>query len=394
MVALSQLAKHPMKFVPIIAWFSILSTMFAASSSSIMSQNPGTAQPRHPSSRSDTANKLSLAQQQNSTTSDKARREPKAVEIELNRFQPPTEDDKKQIEQWLLELDLVPLLADRVAFAATGTVFFAGKGDESQISNLRQFAIGWSLDNREDRERLMVINQPLLAPITREQDMSQIMHSNTSQLDQLRIKRQYHEASGLIRLESGPTSKLRERLERANTFFPTRAATSSPIASWQGRSIDRSNPTVTIDRLQGIQRIGAHTVALFEFRPADFYVFLVGIAFLDGSPVQCDSWRQFRRANDIENAQPTPEQSESQRLYVRSNATRVARVQSIWQKTETHSVPVWIHGVTLNDAYDVELLAEIRWYVNDQVNPLVFQLETLQQLGPLAVSQDQAAFRE
>jgi hypothetical protein len=152
--------------------------------------------------------------------------------------------------------------------------------------------------------------------------------------------------------------------------------------------MNRSNPSVNIDRLQGIQRIGAHTVALFEYRPADFYVFLEGIAFLDGSPVQCDSWRQIRRDSDIAKRDPTPEQIQAERDFVRANATRISRIQSIWQKTDTHSVPVWIRGITLADVYDVELTAEIRWYVNEQVNPLTFQVETLQQLGPLAVSRE------
>jgi hypothetical protein len=373
-----------MKSISCLGWFMILTVLVTSQSTSSVAQGiDATQSPR----LSATANTTHPTDSENASALRKA---PKALDIQLKGFQTPEEADKKQIEQWLLELDLVPMLADRVAFAATGTIFFGGKGNESHISNLRQFAIGWSLDNREDRERLLVINQRVLGPEVRDLDQSQYMFSTTSELDRLRIKTQYHEANGSQRLEPGPTSKLQEKLERSNTFFPTRAVTASPISIWQGRTMNRSNPSVNIDRLQGIQRIGAHTVALFEYRPADFYVFLEGIAFLDGSPVQCDSWRQIRRDSDIAKRDPTPEQIQAERDFVRANATRISRIQSIWQKTDTHAVPVLIRGITLDDVYDVELTAEIRWYVNEQVNPLTFQVETLQQLGPLAVSRELA----
>ena len=310
---------------------------------------------------------------------------PEVVEIELTRFKPPSDEDKQRVEQWLLELDLVSMVADRIAFTATGTFFFAGKGKDEHITTLHQYAIGWSLDNRQDRERLLVINQQLLNPDIIDQGKWRLMQSDTSELDQLRIKSLYHEADGSIRYEASAKSRLQNSLESAHAFFPTRAATSNPVACWMGQAMDRATPGVTIDKLQGIQTIGKHTVALFEFHPADFYVFYVSLAFLDGSPVQVDGWRQFRRVADKDNPSPTPAQIKAEREYLISNAKRVARMQSKWIKLETHAVPVWIQGSTLNDFHDVELVAEIKWYVNDQVNPEAFEPESLQQLGPFSV---------
>jgi hypothetical protein len=313
---------------------------------------------------------------------------PEVIEIELTRFQPPSDEDRKQVEQWLLELDLVSMVADHIAFTATGTFFFAGKGKEEHITNLLQYAIGWCLDNRQDRERLLVINQQLLNPDIIDQEKWRLMQSDTSELDQLRIKSLYHEANGSVRYQASPKSRIQNSLESAHTFFPTRAATSNPMTCWSGQAMDRSKPMVTIDKLAGIQTIGKHTVAMFEFHPADFYVFYVSLAFLDGAPVQVDGWRQFRRVADKDNPSPTPAQIEAEREYLLSTAKRVARTQSKWTKLETCAVPVWIQGSTLNDFYDVEVVANIQWYVNEQVNPQAFDPESLQQLGPFSVVRD------
>ncbi len=313
---------------------------------------------------------------------------PEVIDIDLTRFSPASDDEKKQVEQWLLELDLVSMVADRVAFTATGTYFFAGKGKEKHITNLIQYAIGWGLDNREDRERLLVVNQRLLNPNIVDQDKWRLMRSDTSELDRLRIKSDYHEADGSSRYTPSPKSTIQDSLERAHVFFPTRAATNSPISCWSGQAIDRSKPMVTIDKMQGIQKVGNHTVALFEYYPTDFYVYFVSLAFLDGSPVQRDGWRQFREIKDKDDASPTPEQIQAEREYLRSTAKRVARTQSKWKQLETHAVPVWIKGSTLDDFYDVELVADIQWYVNDQVNPEAFNPETLQNLGPFSVARE------
>ena len=85
---------------------------------------------------------------------------------------------------------------------------------------------------------------------------------------------------------------------------------------------------------------------------------------------------------------PTPEQIQSEREYLRSTAQRVAQTQSRWQQLENHAVPIWIKSSTLDDFYDVELVADIQWYVNDQVNGDAFDPDTLQQLGPFAVGRE------
>lgn len=313
---------------------------------------------------------------------------PKVVDCDLSNFEAPTEEEKKQVEEWLLDLDLVSLLADRIAFTATGTYFLSGKESEKHISNLRQYAIGWSLDNRGDRERLVFADQRLLNADVIDQGEWRMMKSDSSRLDQLRLKSQFHEANGSTVYAAGPKSQIYDGLQREGVFFPTRAATSNPTACWAGQAIDRSKPMVTIDRLQGIRMIGAQTAALFEFRPADFYVMFVCIVFRDGAPVQCESWRQFRRQQDREIRVPTPEQAQQEREYLMSTAKRVARVQSKWKTIETCAVPTWIHGVTMNDMHEVELVADIEWYVNKQVNEESFSPDNVSQLGPFAVANE------
>jgi hypothetical protein len=310
----------------------------------------------------------------------------KAIDVQLENFRPPSSQEREQIEQWLLELDLVPMVADRVAFTATGTYFLAGKGNEKHISNLRQFAIGWSLDNERDRERLLVIDQRLLNPDMIEQGIWRLMQSGTSELDRLRIESTYHEANGTSIYDPGPKSHVQQSMEGIGVFFPTRAATSNPMACWSGHVMDRSKPSVTIDRLTGMQQIGQYQVALFEYRPADFYVFFVGVCFRDGLPVQCDSWRQFRRPEDMSNKAPTTKQREAERDYLVSTAKRVARVQSKWKTLGTSSVPTHLHATTTDDFYEVELVSEIQWFVNGQVSPKAFEPATVGQFGPLSVA--------
>ena len=152
--------------------------------------------------------------------------------------------------------------------------------------------------------------------------------------------------------------------------------------------MDRSKPSVTIDRLTGIQAIGKHKVALFEYRPADFYVFYVGICFLDGRPIQCDSWRQFRRPQDMSRKNPTEKQAQAERDYLISTAKRIARVQSSWKTLGTVAVPTRIHATTLDDFYDIELLADIHWFVNDEVAPEAFEPVNVGRFGPLSVARE------
>lgn len=314
---------------------------------------------------------------------------PEPLAVKLEGFGKPSDAEKKEIDQYLLELELVPKMADRIAFVATGTYFLAGKGKEAHISNLRHYAIGWSLDNGQDRERLMVINQRLLNPKVVDRDRLRMMQSDTSQLDRLRVKSTYHEADGSVIYEPGPKSQIEDSLRARSVFFPTRAATKTPLSCWTGQAFDYSKPSVTIERLVGTQRMEQATVALFEYRPADFYVFYVGLSFVDGSPVQCDAWRQFR-PQESESAPPrSDEEIEKERDELMSGAKHVARVQSRWRQLGAHAVPVFIHGVTLDDVYEVELVAEIQWFVNDQVNPESFQADSIRQIGPFAVARDQ-----
>lgn len=313
---------------------------------------------------------------------------PKAIDVQLEKFQSVDADDRQRVEQWLLELDLVPLVADRVAYTATGTYFLAGKGKEKHISNLRQFAIGWSLDNRHDRERLLVVDQRLLNPEMADEGKWRLMQSGASELDRLRIEATYHEANGTSVYEPGPKSRVSPSMEGMGVFFPTRAATSNPISCWSGQAIDRAKPSVTIDRLTGIQEIGKHTVALFEYRPADFYVFFVGICFLDGRPVQCDSWRQFRRPEDMSRKKPSEKQAQEERQYLITSAKRIARVQSQWKTLETVAVPTRIHATTMDDFYDIELIADIHWFVNDQVARESFEPVNVGRFGPLSVARE------
>ncbi len=314
---------------------------------------------------------------------------PEPIAIQLEGFGKPSDAEKEEIGEYLLELELVPKMADRIAFVATGTYFLAGKGKEAHISNLRQYATGWSLDNRQDRERLMVINQRLLNPKVVDRDRLRMMQSDTSQLDRLRVKSTYHEANGSSIYEPGPKSQIEESLRAQSVFFPTRAATKTPLSCWTGHALDYSKPSVTIGQLIGTQPIGRATVALFEYHPADYYVFYVALSFVDGSPVQCDAWRQFRPKKNKSNPPPSKEEIEKERQELMSGAKHVARVQSSWRQLGAHAVPVFIHGVTLDDVYEVELVAEIQWFVNEQVNPESFEVESIRQLGPFAVAKNQ-----
>ncbi len=311
---------------------------------------------------------------------------PEPMTIKLEGFGKPSDAEKKEIDQYLLELELVPKMADRIAFVATGTYFLAGKGKEAHISNLRQYAIGWSLDNRQDRERLMVINQRLLNPKVIDRDRLRMMQSDTSQLDRLRVKSVYHEANGSSIYKPGQKSQIEDNLRSQSVFFPTRAAIKTPLSCWTGQALDYSKPSVTLGHLIGTQKIGRATVALFEYHPADFYVFYVALSFVDGSPVQCDAWRQFRQREDKPTPTPSEEEIEKERDELMSGAKHVARVQSKWQQLGAHAVPIVIHGVTLDDVYEVELFAEIQWFVNDHVNPGSFQVDSIGQLGPFSVA--------
>ena len=79
--------------------------------------------------------------------------------IDRTEFHPPSKNETQEIETFLLELELSSRLTEQIGFSCDGSYFYASQEPQQVATSLRGFSMGWAIDNKMDRERLLFISQ-------------------------------------------------------------------------------------------------------------------------------------------------------------------------------------------------------------------------------------------
>ncbi len=301
--------------------------------------------------------------------------------IDRTLFKTASLEERSEIESNLLEIELACQLADRVGFTGRGNYFFVSREHDHDAISLRQFTVGWVIDNQHDRERIVLASQEQLPAPLQNADHGGSYSSN-SHLDQIRHKKAYHEANGLIAYPSSKSSRLKKLFENEGLVFPSRAALSHPLDCWSGRSLERRLGLIDIERLSGTQKVGNDIIALFKFRPTPHYLFYVTIYFSERKPVQTDFWRWIAPANK----QPDTDNLAEPEAGL-THAKHVATTVTTWVEMESLLLPATILSRTINEAQTIELAAEYQWFRNESVSPTAFGEDSCGKTSPFELFQ-------
>lgn len=286
--------------------------------------------------------------------------------IDRSQFRPASAEEQSAIESYMLEIEVASQLAEQIGFLGRGNYCFASHEDDHDAISLRQFAVGWAIDNTQDRERILLVSQEQLpAPV--HQAFNSTGHSSNSHLDQLRIERRYHETNGPMSYPAGDTSRLKRLLENEGLCFPYRAAISHPLDCWSGRSLERRLSHLDIKQIAGVQKVGSDVIALFKFRPSSHYVYYITILFSNRHPTQTDFWRRILPREKT----PTASESSTEDQGL-TQATHVATTLTSWTENEPLHLPVSIVSRTTHEAQTIEFTSVYEWFVNDAVSPTAF----------------------
>lgn len=301
--------------------------------------------------------------------------------IDRSQFRPASAEERSVIESYMLEIEVACQLADQIGFLGRGNYCFASREDDHDALSLRQFAVGWAIDNTQDRERILLVSQEQL-PDPIHQAFNSTGHSNNSHLDQLRTDRRHHESNGPISYPVGDLSRLKRLLENEGLCFPSRAAISHPLDCWSGRSLERRLSHLDINRLAGVQKVGSDVIALFKFRPSSHYVYYITILFSNGHPTQTDFWRWILPQEKV----PTASEPSADDPGL-TQATHVATTLTSWTKNEPLHLPVSIVSRTTHEAQTIEFTSVYEWFVNEAVSPTAFAPDSVGVSSPFEMFQ-------
>ena len=295
--------------------------------------------------------------------------------IDRTDFHPPSKNETQEIEAFLLELELSSRLTEHIGFSCDGSYFYASQEPQQVATSLRGFSMGWAIDNKTDRERLLFISQEQIQPKNSTAVMS-LDQSFATRLDRLRLGTTLHESEGPYALPPSEHSHLESQFRINGVFYPTQASIAHPLDCWSGRAMNRNKQLIDCNNLVGIQERSNGIVALFCFKPASFYEFYISTYFKEGLPVQADFWRfSLLPASQNPNAPQDPLQSFPQAKHVATTTTQWSLV------SQTH-LPVSFRSHTIQESHLIELAASFRWFINDSVNPNSFELRTLGDFYP------------
>ncbi len=309
--------------------------------------------------------------------------------VNRNDFREPDEFQRSTIESYVLELELLCRMTDRLGWIGNGQYYFASREAEYHATSLRQFAMSWAVDNQFGYERCVLVDQERLQPNSVSLNAVASQSSQTH-LDRLRKSDEFHEAMGLAVFPAGEKSRLDKQFKHSGLFSPTIAAISHPLDCWSGRAIDRGQQFIDCDRLMGVQSHKGDTLALFCFRPASFYHYYITVYFKNGYPVQTDFWRSLDGVSvRAERASPSlideaeevdQEGGRRKRRFV--DAMHVATTSTTWKMLRETPFPSRIVSRTLHEQPEIELSAEFEWCASEQINPDTFNPNTVGKLAP------------
>jgi hypothetical protein len=317
-------------------------------------------------------------------------KEPRDAEfkIAVEKIQPVTPEMKRQVQEWIIDLESTPLLASKLAVVVTGEYFTGGTKQGVESVNAKQFAMCWATQEGTKDQRVIFQEQSLLDPVLREADGGRYMQSSSNDLDQLKKRDKYFEASGRRVYPESTKPRLEQPLKLAGAFYPITAATATVTEWYRGSVAKPTSARVEIERLTGFYRQGDRVVAEFYYQSSEISVLHRLVVFKQGVPVQVEDRMAFAfKSNDRFRIVSLlrPEQDDLEQMQrTRKEAIPLALTRIQWGKIEPDlRVPIALDAKTVNGPNAIEAVAKCVWFVNDEVSPVIFDARSVGLLTPL-----------
>lgn len=310
----------------------------------------------------------------------------KIIELNVERFESVSAKDKKLIQEWLIDLESTPLLAERLAVVVTGAYFTGGKMARSETAQARQFVFCWANRDGTKQQRVILRDESLLDPVVQTQGEDRFMQTNATSLDQLRLGERFRESMGIQVLPASKESRLNNRIRLAGVFYPIVATTATAMEWYRGSACQATSARVEIERLTGVYRDREMTIAEFYYQSTPKAVLHRFVVFRDGVPIQTEDrlavhdGEEFRaiRLLDL-----SPEDLKQLKM-TRQKASPIARTNAEWGTVEPDlKLPSHIRSQTISGPHSIEVEAKCVWFVNEEVKSVLFEHASVGKLAPL-----------
>lgn len=305
------------------------------------------------------------------------------AKVEWTRFRVPSNQDRKLLGNWILELQSRSMVVDRLAVDVSGEKYMGATVDGSQQLVARRFAFTWAIDHQEDRERMVFADQSLLGTPTKEFGKAYLIDSQASSYDQLRIKDLFHGATGKNVYPPSRSRSLNARLRLCGVFDPICATTGGVISIATGNAFERNKCQLHEKNLIGIYRQQDLTVAAFEYQPVPQLIFVRVASFCNDVPVQIDDFLSL--GSDLTQVLELGDQRSETELALLQKIVRPhARTTSVWSSVTGVWLPIKLLSLTLGGKQDFEVKAEFQWRIGSQVPDSLFDGNNLGSSVPLS----------
>lgn len=304
------------------------------------------------------------------------------AEVDWTRFRVPTNQDRKMLGHWILELQSRSMMVDRLAVDVSGEKYIVAKVDGSERLVARRFAFTWAIDHQEDRERMVFADQSLLGTPAKKNGQSYLIDSQASSYDQLRIKDLFYGATGKKVHPPSRSKSLNARFRLCGVFDPICATTGGVISIATGNAFERNKCQLHAKNLIGVYKQQDLTVAAFEYQPVPQLIFVRVASFRDDVPVQVEDFLSL--GSDLTQVLELGDHRGQRELELLQKIVRPhARTTSAWALVAGVQLPVKLLSLTLGGKQDFEVKAEFQWKIGRQVPDSVFDGENLGSSTPL-----------
>ena len=305
------------------------------------------------------------------------------VAVDWTRFRVPSNQDRKLLRNWILELQSRSMVVDRLAVDVSGEKYIGAKVDGSERLVARRFAFKWAIDHRKDRERLVFADQSLLGAPAKKMGQAYLIDSQALSYDQLRIRDLFHGATGKKVHPPSRTKSLNARFRLCGVFDPICATTGGVISIATGNAFERNKCQLHQKNLIGIYKQQDLTVAAFEYQPVPKLIFVRVASFRDDVPVQVDDFLSL--GSDLTKVLELGDHRGEKELALLHKIVRPhARTTSVWSSVTGVQLPVKLLSLTLGGEQDFEVKAEFKWKIGRQVPDSVFDGDNLGSSVPLS----------
>ncbi len=307
------------------------------------------------------------------------------IKVDLERFEAPSEDDRKNVSDWILDLESTTMLAEKLAVAVTGESYFATEMDDGETVNARRFAFTWAIDNTKDRDRIVFGDESIINPVVWDGRDALLQYSNAFQYDRLRLGDTYHEAVGTDIRDPSKVSFVTRSLKMHGVFFPVCAASTTASEIYTGGTFKENELHIGSKNLVGIHKMRDLVLAEFEYRPTPVMSYFRVAVFRDGDPIQIEDFMTYLRKelpplNPVDPSKRDRDELEKLHRQLRPQASG----QVNWTRVGDLHLPVALKTRRGGSPRDRNQ-AQFSWKVNDEVPATAFSTERLGRTGPLAV---------